>query len=316
MADYYPTLARAVSQLNTNSAEARLKLFERARTILRSHLCDGPESDLTRERTALECAIRKVEAEATLGGAVLSTSLPQDPSPSVTARTYGWDREGSPTPLQLRQHADTVSLTIASLPTSRVPTNRWGIPDPTRPVVAPDIFSMPLEDFEDADSTDNMYRMPSRPLRPDLGLGTGAYDDPGLDIRAQKRPGAYGKTATHAKVGKRRKLPSAGPSRPTAAGLGLVIMVLFLFIAFIGTELILSIANLPRLVWELERAPDHPQLLAVLVGAGSLVGILFFATCRGIPRSVFAAIDATGSVRLGIPWGKVGRSAGEFSDRQ
>src|SRR5271169_266618 len=68
MADYHPLIARAVEGLGTGSGEARRSLYERARAALVSQLrgIEPPlsEADITRERLALEDAIRKVEAEA------------------------------------------------------------------------------------------------------------------------------------------------------------------------------------------------------------------------------------------------------------
>jgi len=68
MTDYYPLIARAVTGLDKNSGEVRRGLYERARTALVAQLrgLDPPltESEITRERLALEEAIRKVEAEA------------------------------------------------------------------------------------------------------------------------------------------------------------------------------------------------------------------------------------------------------------
>jgi hypothetical protein len=68
MADYYPLIARAVAGLEKNTGEGRRVLYERARsalvTQLRGVVPALSESDITRERLALEEAIRKVEAEA------------------------------------------------------------------------------------------------------------------------------------------------------------------------------------------------------------------------------------------------------------
>ena len=68
MADYYPLIARAVAGLDKNSGDARRTVYERARTALVAQLRGVTpalnESDVTRERLALEEAIRKVEAES------------------------------------------------------------------------------------------------------------------------------------------------------------------------------------------------------------------------------------------------------------
>jgi hypothetical protein len=68
MADYFPLIARAVAGLERNSGENRRALYERARTALVAQLRSvSPalnEADITRERLALEDAIRKVEGEA------------------------------------------------------------------------------------------------------------------------------------------------------------------------------------------------------------------------------------------------------------
>lgn len=68
MADYYPLIARAVAGLDKNTGENRRALYERARAALVAQLrgVDPPleESEVTRERLALEESIRKVEAEA------------------------------------------------------------------------------------------------------------------------------------------------------------------------------------------------------------------------------------------------------------
>src|ERR1041385_2343336 len=67
MADYYPLVAKAVAGLEKNTGEGRRMLYERARTALVAQLRgmnDPPltEAEITRERLALEEAIRKAEA--------------------------------------------------------------------------------------------------------------------------------------------------------------------------------------------------------------------------------------------------------------
>ena len=69
MADYYPLIARAIAGLDPNApGEARRALYERARSALIAQLrgVQPPlsESEITRERLALEEAVRKVESEA------------------------------------------------------------------------------------------------------------------------------------------------------------------------------------------------------------------------------------------------------------
>lgn len=68
MADYHPLIARAVGGLDHNTGENRRALYERARSALVNQLrgVDPPldEEEITRERLALEDAIRRIETEA------------------------------------------------------------------------------------------------------------------------------------------------------------------------------------------------------------------------------------------------------------
>jgi hypothetical protein len=84
MADYHPLISRAVAGLDKNTGENRRVLYERARTALVNQLRGVEpaleESDITRERLALEEAIRKVEAEAA------KRSRPDDDWPHEPAR--------------------------------------------------------------------------------------------------------------------------------------------------------------------------------------------------------------------------------------
>jgi hypothetical protein len=83
MTDYQPLIARAVEGLDRNTGEGRRALYERARTALVSQLrAVEPalsESEITKERLALEDAIRKVEAEA-------ARKLRPEPRPAAPPR--------------------------------------------------------------------------------------------------------------------------------------------------------------------------------------------------------------------------------------
>jgi len=67
MTNYYPLLASVIASLETNTAEARRQLYDSARVGFPNYLgnLDPKLSDaeITRERTALEEVIRRLEAE-------------------------------------------------------------------------------------------------------------------------------------------------------------------------------------------------------------------------------------------------------------
>jgi hypothetical protein len=85
MADYQPLIQRAIAGLDKNTGEARRALYERARTALVAQLrgVKPPlqEAEITRERLALEEAIRKVEAEAARRTRVDAPAAPAAPPP-------------------------------------------------------------------------------------------------------------------------------------------------------------------------------------------------------------------------------------------
>jgi len=95
MTDYHPLIARAVEGLDKSTGEARRALYERARTALVTQLrAVEPalsESEITKERLALEDAIRKVEADA----ARRSRSELREPRPAAAPPRR--DRASPPT---------------------------------------------------------------------------------------------------------------------------------------------------------------------------------------------------------------------------
>jgi hypothetical protein len=70
--DYYPLLARAIAQLEQNTADARQAVYDHARRVLREQVRDFEPPLAATERMdemlALENAIRKVELSRQLFG--------------------------------------------------------------------------------------------------------------------------------------------------------------------------------------------------------------------------------------------------------
>jgi hypothetical protein len=84
MADYYPLIARAIAGLDPSApGEQRRALYERARTALISQLRGVQpalsEAEITRERLALEDAVRRVEADAVRRAAAHQAASPEAP---------------------------------------------------------------------------------------------------------------------------------------------------------------------------------------------------------------------------------------------
>ncbi len=90
MADYHPLISRAVEGLGVSTGEARRALYERARAALVAQLrsIEPPlsEVDITRERLALEDAIRKVEAESARKARAEPRPAPPPRSPPISTR--------------------------------------------------------------------------------------------------------------------------------------------------------------------------------------------------------------------------------------
>ena len=67
MTNYYPLLASVIATLEPNTAEARRQLYDSARVGFPNYLGNLKpplsDSEITRERTALEEVIRRLEAE-------------------------------------------------------------------------------------------------------------------------------------------------------------------------------------------------------------------------------------------------------------
>jgi hypothetical protein len=158
MADYYPLIARAIAGLDPSApGESRRALYERARAALIAQLrgVQPPlsESEITRERLALEEAVRKVESEAAQRAREASRAN------SGTARAGDAMRRSSPRGGEAIPAAAPSSTTAprtrppsASPPPQSAPRN-------DRPLFEPE---------ESQDQSDQQQR-PSRQLRGDAG---------------------------------------------------------------------------------------------------------------------------------------------------
>jgi hypothetical protein len=102
MADYYPLISRAIANLGPSTPEERRALYERATNALVGQLrnSDPPvsEADITRERLALDEAVRRVESEVAGGVPIVDEShiadiaAPEGPPPPPETSPY--DEEG------------------------------------------------------------------------------------------------------------------------------------------------------------------------------------------------------------------------------
>jgi hypothetical protein len=153
MADYHPLIARAVEGLGNNTAEARRTLYERARAALVAQLrgIDPPlsEAEITRERLALEDAIRKVEAESVrkaraeprpspVAPRAINTAGRQGAGGTPSAAAVGWRDRQSGTPADaasLRADAKFSDLTRKEAP--QASTGKTASSEPPRSAELP-----------------------------------------------------------------------------------------------------------------------------------------------------------------------------------
>jgi hypothetical protein len=143
MADYYPLISRAVAGLEKNNGENRRSVYERARAALIAQLRGVtpalPEGDITRERLALEEAIRKVEAEAARAFAQASSRSRDQERWDDTPRTP--PRQTASTPLRSER-----SDARADMP----PRRAAPVAAPAMPRQSDTIFDQPMSERERA----------------------------------------------------------------------------------------------------------------------------------------------------------------------
>jgi hypothetical protein len=176
MADYYPLISRAVGALEKNSGENRRVIYERARAALLAQLrgVTPPlsESDITRERLALEESIRKVEAESArqFVEASRQTLTPRFRSPDLRQRDEPpRPRSPEPAPSEARQWREVEPPAPPRRPVSP-PTTPEAAPAPP-PEIARETArrSWPAPAFPEARKSDAVFDQPL-PSEPEVPL--------------------------------------------------------------------------------------------------------------------------------------------------
>ena len=187
MADYHPLIARAVAGLEKNTGENRRALYERARIALVAQLRGVvpalEESEITRERLALEEAIRKVEAEA-------ARQARETARPSLIKRAETPRREELPRPApRPPDHAGARHRRADEFAGSRRRPKAPPPPPPALrlPFTRPTLQDEALKGFRDgSQQSRDAARGPRRPRRR-LRRDPGA-PDPALPLPPQQPP--------------------------------------------------------------------------------------------------------------------------------
>jgi hypothetical protein len=99
MADYHSILAKAVEPLNPNTPKARQRIYDRARSVMRSTVESTVPPihavDAAIAKIALEAAITKVEAESVHRNSPASTATAPPLSPSCELASSPNERAAS-----------------------------------------------------------------------------------------------------------------------------------------------------------------------------------------------------------------------------
>lgn len=243
MTDYRPLLSRAITSLDPNTGEARRAVYDRARTALVNQLrgMNPPlaESDITRERLALEEAIRRIEGEANQAAAAPAGKA----EPAATARPEPAADRNAPVsssrerPQKSNRPSDDLSLSDDQDPfaPSAPPSSRAEIPREPRE-----------------------QREPRGPAGRDAGMRPRGPNEPGGGQRP--RPGRGKSPADYAREDARRAMR-------TRLVVGGVIGALFLLAAFVGyvhRERIMAMVGLgsPPAVTSDADGPKTPDRIA------------------------------------------------------
>ncbi len=174
MAEYYPLLSRAISNLGTTNADTRRAIYDRARLALNKQLGNIQPplepSALARESAALETAISQLEAEQLAIAAAPSTDA--TPAPDATAEPVIDTPQSAPVePLK----SEISSETKAELPSeSNVSSVVAAVPNagPLGGLKPPVSAYQPPSDRANSEGTktDRAFERPLQPAAPPRGF--------------------------------------------------------------------------------------------------------------------------------------------------
>jgi hypothetical protein len=207
MADYHPLIARAVAGLERNTGDARRALYERARTALVAQLRGVTpalsESDVTRERLALEEAIRKVEAES----ARQTLSEPAPPKEaSRRVRAPEMPRWDSPSPPASERPSSPPPLTSRGDSLARKPLPRQAANLQPNPMLGEERYVDPVFDqpLTSAQAKAQPQPVPTPPQRHPL------RGRPASERTSDERPASERPASERPATGDRRSLLDSG----------------------------------------------------------------------------------------------------------
>lgn len=218
MTDYLPLLSRAVTGLERNSPEARRSVYDRARQALLKQLrsMNPPlaESEITRERLALEEAIRRIESQLTRPPErAVPPPAPRASVPTAQQLAEEFSLHGdSPAPASREAKPAPASPSAASAP-------RRPVPPPARSEISADAFH--IEDSIPAPAAPVPAQPPRGPRMPEPSLN--GMGEPAPSVR----PGPFrGRSVDYAKADAQKAMKAKMIVGGTIGGLILVMLVI------------------------------------------------------------------------------------------
>ena len=211
MADYYPLISRAVAALEKNNGENRRALYERARAALLAQLrgVTPPldESDITRERLALEESVRKVEAESARQFVETSRQAPASKIRSMPSR---------PVDSRLREEQPASKIPLPEPGPAEPPRQRTELEPPAPPpqrYVNPPAQAAQETARAASQEAARRPRSPSSPspAAPDLRYEGALVDQPPPPEPPPQTPSSQARSLLRRLAGGRRPLADAEP---------------------------------------------------------------------------------------------------------